>query len=63
MERGVSLQLNLTVLASFYADRGMYPRFAGRIRYLHRGMILTVAARARLPIIGFKYGLSRYFVR
>jgi hypothetical protein len=28
-----------------------------------RGMILTVAERARLPIIGLRYGLSWYFAR
>jgi hypothetical protein len=28
-----------------------------------RGMTRTVAARARPPIIGFKYGLPAYFVR
>jgi hypothetical protein len=27
------------------------------------GMTRTVAARARPPIIGFKYGLPAYFVR
>ena len=27
------------------------------------GMTLTVAERARVPIIGFRYGLPRYFAR
>jgi len=28
-----------------------------------RGMTLTVAERARAPIIGLRYGLSSYFAR
>lgn len=28
-----------------------------------RGVIFTVAERARAPIMGFKCGLPRYFVR
>jgi hypothetical protein len=57
-----SLQIEPDRAGFFYSDHGMCPRLLAESRYLYRGMILTVAARARLPIIGFKYGLPRYFV-
>jgi hypothetical protein len=41
-----------------------FPAFWEQLQtQLTRGTILTVAARARLLIIGFRYALPRYFTR
>jgi hypothetical protein len=46
------------------ASNSAYSRVSLMIlRYFSRGMILTVAERARALIIGLRYGLSWYFAR
>lgn len=64
---GVNAELYCSVCLSNRV--GLFSRVASGVQWtlvidyllVWRGVILTVAARARVPIIGLRYGLLLYF--